>query len=136
VTFVWCGEMRRYDRLLFFLVFSCLVITLPPVMISGYVCIVSVPPCMADEWWYVIYRLLCVALGRYVCKKRWEFAKALMSGKKTDLPAIMPPVLILGTSPQGLFTTVTMMLLFVLYPTISRSALDVLSCTEPINGVR
>lgn len=74
--------------------------------------------------------------NRVVCYKRWAFAKAMLSGKSTDLPPVMPPMLLLGTSPQGLYTTLTMMILFILYPTISRAALDVLSCTTPINGIR
>lgn len=46
------------------------------------------------------------------------------------------PLALLGMTPMHLYTSVILVLLFLVYPTVTRQALEMLLCSEPINGHR
>lgn len=51
-------------------------------------------------------------------------------------PDLVPiPLTIMGVTPLSLYTTTVMVSLFLLYPTITRQALNMLTCSDPIDGV-
>lgn len=79
----------------------------------------------------VITILPGIAIRTIVDCHRW--GQADMAAKDPDYVPI--PLTLCSVSPLSLYTTVSLLLLFLLYPTVTTSAMQILRCTEEVDGV-